>query len=542
MSKLPTANEETPLLSAPTLADQTSSSSISSDNAKLSAKKKASPWHVIVALFGLTFSFGALYAPMIQFYTVIFCYKYYQQQSGDSGADIPLDNCAIPEVQAIVSEAQAIIMFLTYASTLLVASYYGALSDRKGRRLILMISTLGGLIQITMFIITIKYIHIFGISLLFIAPIIKGLMAGDTVALAAIQAYISDCTTRAERTIAFGNMMATVFLGTSIGPTVASFLLNKTKSINSVFYMVFIIHFVIGLYYWLVMPESNDISQHKEIKQQGKQSFLQRINIFSALQILHRRSHSEHASQYALPLMAGVQFLLYIVMMPPSLLYAMLQFKWTAFEGGLFFSLCSFTRVVIMLTVLPLLSKIFHRNKATLSPSPPTSPKASAIKVEEPASPSSSTSSAIVDTRSKEDIRHAIIFDSWMIRTGLTIETVCFVAFGLVTTSIGFTITGATQSFALLAAPSLRSLLTSLVDPTEIGELLGAMAVLEACGMIISQLTINTIYSASVATMPNLIFFVCAVISGLALTFSFFVRPSKPLNTTNDNVLIHEDC
>ncbi|CAO3641846.1 unnamed protein product [Mucor fragilis] len=541
MSKLQIANEETPLLSASTITDQASPST-SSENTEMSAKKKASPWYVIVALFGLTFSLGALYAPMIQFYTVIFCYKYYQQQSGDSGADIPLDNCSIPEVQAIVSEAQAVIMFLTYASTLLVASYYGALSDRKGRRLIMMTSTLGSLIQIAMFIITIKYIHIFGISLLFIAPIIKGLLAGDTVAIAAIQAYISDCTTRAERTIAFGNMMATIFLGTSIGPSVASFLLNKTKSINSIFYMVFIIHVVIGLYFWLIMPESIDISQYKEIKQQGKQSFLQRINVFSALQILHRRSKSENASQYALPLMAGVQFLVYIVMMPPSLLYAMLQFKWTAYEGGLFFSLCSFTRVVIMLTVLPLLSKTFHRNKATLSPSPPTSPTTSAIKVEEPASPSSSTSSAIGDTRSKEDIRHAIVFDSWMIRTGLTIETACFVAFGLVTTSIGFSITGAAQSFALLAAPSLRSLLTSLVDPTEIGELLGAMAVLEACGMMISQLTINTIYSASVATMPNLIFFVCAIISGLALIFSFFVHPSKPLNTTNDNMLFHEDC
>ncbi|KAL0135277.1 major facilitator superfamily domain-containing protein [Mucor lusitanicus] len=484
-SKLQTANEETPLLSAPTIVDQASSSA-SSDNAKLlSAKKKR---HRL----GMSF---ALYAPMIQFYTVIFCYKYYQQQSGDSGADIPLDNCAIPEVQAIVSEAQAIII------------YYGALSDRKGRRLIMMISTLGSLIQIALFIITIKYIHIFGISLLFIAPIIKGLMAGDTVAIAAVQAYISDCTTRAERTIAFGNMMATVFLGTSIGPTVASFLLNKTKSINSIFYMVFIIHFVIGLYFWLVMPESNDISQYNsESKQQGKQSFLQRINIFSALQILHRRSTSEHASQYALPLMAGVQFLLYIVMMPPSLLYAMLQFN-----GQL-------TKVVFSLVCVLLLASNKATTTSTPSSSPPTSPATSAIKVEEeePASPSSSTSSAIVDTRR------------------LTIETVCFVAFGLVTTSVGFSITGATQSFALLAAPSLRSLLTSLVDPTEIGELLGAMAVLEACGMIISQLTINTIYSASVATMPNLIFFVCAIISGLALTFSFFVHPSKPLNTTND--------
>lgn len=47
----------------------------------------------------------------------IFIIRYYQQQSGDDGADIPLDNCAIPEVQAIVSEAQAIIMLLIYGTS-----------------------------------------------------------------------------------------------------------------------------------------------------------------------------------------------------------------------------------------------------------------------------------------------------------------------------------------------------------------------------------------------------------------------------------------
>jgi hypothetical protein len=67
----------------------------------------------------------------------------------------------------------------------------------------MMISTLGSLIQIALFIVTIKYIHIFGISLLFIAPIIKGLLAGDTIIIAAVQAYISDCTTRAERYVHF---------------------------------------------------------------------------------------------------------------------------------------------------------------------------------------------------------------------------------------------------------------------------------------------------------------------------------------------------
>jgi hypothetical protein len=49
------------------------------------------------------------------------------------------------------------------------------------------------------YIATIKYQNIFGVSLLFAAPIIRGLLAGDSVIVAATQAYLSDCTTTAER-------------------------------------------------------------------------------------------------------------------------------------------------------------------------------------------------------------------------------------------------------------------------------------------------------------------------------------------------------
>lgn len=46
---------------------------------------------------------------------------------------------------------------------------------------------------------TIKFLNIFGISLLFITPVIRGLMAGDNVLIATAQAYISDCTTANTR-------------------------------------------------------------------------------------------------------------------------------------------------------------------------------------------------------------------------------------------------------------------------------------------------------------------------------------------------------
>jgi MFS family permease len=88
---------------------------------------------------------------------------------------------------------------MLHNSALVVASFYGALSDRKGRRLIFKIAALGNILLMIGYIATIKYQSLFGISLLFIAPVVRGLMAGDTVFFAATQAYISDCTTPTER-------------------------------------------------------------------------------------------------------------------------------------------------------------------------------------------------------------------------------------------------------------------------------------------------------------------------------------------------------
>jgi hypothetical protein len=52
--------------------------------------------------------------------------------------------------------------------------------------------------------------------------------------------------------------------------------------------------------------------------------------------------------------------------------------------------------------------------------------------------------------------------------------------FGVAFDSKQFTAAGLVQSIGILAQPSIRSMLTTLVDPTEVGELLGAVAVVES--------------------------------------------------------------
>lgn len=148
--------------------------------------------------------------------------RYYKTQNDIDDTLIPFKNCAIPEVQKMVSRAQAIIMFLTYGSSMYLkkihclvllneisadciqlalvgAGFYGRLSDTKGRTIILRISTLGSLMNVTCNLLTAKYHETIGISLLFLGPLVRGIMAGESVLMAAVQAYISDCTPTSSR-------------------------------------------------------------------------------------------------------------------------------------------------------------------------------------------------------------------------------------------------------------------------------------------------------------------------------------------------------
>jgi hypothetical protein len=157
-------------------------------------------------------------------------------------------------------------------------------------------------------------------------------------------------------------------------------------------------------------------------------------------------------------LIACTQLLLQVYVMPQVILYAMLQFGWTAYENGLYVSALSLSRFPLMVVLLPLLSKKFN----------PTS------KAEE----TEASSSTVVEN--PEDMIRSARFDVWMIRIGAVVECVCFVTSALAVTSSQYAASGIIQGLAILSQPSMRSLLSSLVDPSEIGELMGALAILES--------------------------------------------------------------
>lgn len=198
---------------------------------------------------------------------------------------------------------------------------------------------------------------------------------------------------------------------------------------------------LVMLVFTFFIPESN---KHLAVHtQESTPTLLQQINILSAIRVLFHVKQT-HANRYAVLATATTIFLITILLMPPLMLYGMLMWNWTAYEGSILVSGISISRLLVMTLVLPLLSRIFLKETAS---------------------------------------QHKFLnFNLWLVRVGTLTETLEMVFFGLATSTAQAFTAALFGSLAVLAHPSLRAILTILVHPRDVGKVLGAVAVADSFG------------------------------------------------------------
>src|SRR5687767_14530129 len=127
--------------------------------------------------------------------------------------------------QYAASDFQVGLLFAVYSGFQLVASpVLGLMSDRYGRRPVLILSQIGSVIGFLLLAFATHAVWVgpgMGLILVYVSRVIDGISGGN---ISTAQAYVSDVTTSANRAKGMGLLGAAFGIGFSIGPAIGGLL------------------------------------------------------------------------------------------------------------------------------------------------------------------------------------------------------------------------------------------------------------------------------------------------------------------------------
>jgi MFS family permease len=160
------------------------------------------------------------------------------------------------EIQARASRLALAINLCTGLLSAITAGRYGALSDRRGRRLVILIALCGTMANDAIVILMAKYWKYLGIEFFLVGAILDGIFGSFTTTMAATNAYVADCTTPERRAISFAYIQSVFFIGIAVGPVLGGVLINRADSVVILFYCALAVHASFALVILFLVPES----------------------------------------------------------------------------------------------------------------------------------------------------------------------------------------------------------------------------------------------------------------------------------------------
>jgi MFS family permease len=509
-------DEQTSLLRPSLEEDQDvpDSSSAADDFAGLPWYKRPSIWWIIGPFFLLALAFGGIITPKMNLMLELVCREYMaeRQRLDPSFTFIPVDfnngdneQCRIPEVQSRVAALATWGSLITGVLSAVISPKFGSMSDRYGRKPILIASSAGTMLGEVVTIVAANFPETFPSSLLLLGYGFDGLFGSFILAMTVSNAYITDSTTPQLRTIAFGYLHACLFAGIALSPLLAGLLVKLSGQIVIVFYVAIAVHICFIIYMTFIVPESLSKQRQEEAKKKHQLEHarsgpewdlinsIRAMNILEPLKILYPTGPGTTAAlRQNLVLLASVDTIVFGVAMgviQVLILYLNYQFGWTTYNSGIFISIVNTARVLGLVVILPLITHFF---------------------------------------RNKKTVRHdkgCDEFDIGLIRLAIFFDTIGFLGYTLARTGPLFTLSGIAASLGGIGSPTLQSALTKHVSAERTGQLLGALGLLHALARIVSPTVFGIIYAATVGTFTQTVFLCLTATFGLAFLLSWFIRP-----------------
>ncbi|KAJ7912561.1 MFS general substrate transporter [Mycena leptocephala] len=306
--------------------------------------------------------------------------------------------------------------------------------------------------------------------------------------------YLVDLVHEDIRTSALSSLAGWSALGSVLSFSVGGTITTRGGNLLAVYFVAGALWMAGLLYVWLVLPESFPKSKREALRlERARRQSEQTARRWRALSRTGRRNwrlilcavHMFFAglgSGYAVPSLVTIVTSLY---------------QYTPAETGYTLTALSGTNMFILTLAIPFLVRVLR----PLYRRPSSQPTADG---------------EVVEATDRLDVHIAVV--SWVT------EATAYVLFG-------FMRTRATQLAAVILigcgpgyAPAVRSLVAASVEPLKQGETLGAIEMVWGLGLFASPLVMGGILSATIATVPQTVFYVQAAIVISAAGILLFVR------------------
>ncbi|KAF2277971.1 tetracycline-efflux transporter-like protein [Westerdykella ornata] len=493
------------------------------------AELQSLPWWRRPSIFWLippyllyTTAFGGIIVPKLNLIMNLICNDYYASNSPSnpdpiSGPVDPgneFDRCQNSAVSARAS------MFILYASLIsgvlaaITSPKLGALSDRYGRKPILVVTTFGVLMGEVLTILAAKFPETTDVNWILAGYGIDGLCGSFIVGMAVSHSYATDCTPPQRRNVAFGYFHACLFSGIALGPVLAGYLIKyrepvvgKMEAVLLVFYIALACHVLFILLLIFVIPESVTKTRQLEARRKYAQEKARRgpnsdwinqlrsFNLIAPLKILWPTGPgTSPALRRNLILLAATDTIVFGVSMGAMgviTIYVRLQFGWQEWETSKYVSIVNSCRVFSLVVGLPLLTRLVRGRNGTKN-----------------------------QRNSGSDT-----FDLSLIRLAILFDMLGFLGYSLARRGDLFIASGAIAAVGGIGSPTLGSSLTKHVPPDRVGQVLGATGLLHAIARVVGPTVFNGIYSATVGSFRQATFVCLTGTFGVAFLCGWLVRP-----------------
>ncbi|KAK3718521.1 hypothetical protein LTR37_005025 [Vermiconidia calcicola] len=510
------ADEQSPLL--PPEREEDKEKPSWEEFADLPWYKRPSIFFVLPPFFLMACAFGGVITPKLNLILELICQRYMseKQLTDPTFTMIPVhfgggDNsqCRIPEVQSAVAQFTLWGSLIAGLLSAITSPKLGALSDRYGRKKILVFSSVGTILGELITIWAGTYPENFPVNMLILGYALDGLTGSFIVAMAISNSYATDCTPPTRRNVAFGYFHGCLFTGIALGPIIAGYIVKKTGKIVIVFWILTSVHLFFMAFITFITPESLSKKRQMVAREKHAEEYeklgpvsevlpewvvnLRSYNLLAPLKVLWPTGPgSSPAVRRNLFLLAAVDTIMFGVAMGSMMIiviYANYMFGWESFESGRFMTIVNSCRVFSLLIALPLLTRYVR-------PKPDASGKQKGC-----------------DSFDLNLIRFAVFFD-----------TLGYVGYTVAMTGPLFTLSGAVAAVGGIAAPTLQAALTKHVPAEQTGQLLGASGLLHALARVVAPTVFQGIYAGTVKHYPQTVFVCLASTFGLAFGMTWFLR------------------